>query len=106
LGGIGKFADPDTIEDDQNDAMNGVGPQALALVCRVVITYRPRRPDGRNGVLEDHVVGTGMLDDHCEAIEVLDPSLELGAIHEPHQYGKLFTSSVIEEDVLNVRLGR
>ena len=50
------------------------------------------------------MVGTGMLDDHGEAIEVLDTPLEVRAIHQADVHRELFAPRVVQEDVLDVRL--
>ena len=55
-------------------------------------------------MLEDHVIGAGVLDDHGEPIEVLDPPLEVGAVHQADVHRQLFAARVIQEDILDVRL--
>ena len=64
----------------------------------------PRRADRRDRVLEDHVIGAGVLDDHGEAIEVLDAPLELGAVHQADVHRQLLAPRVVQEHVLDVRL--
>src|SRR5260370_41405637 len=75
------------------------------LLMREIVGHRPRRADGRNRVLEDHVIGAAVIDDHGKAIEVLDPALELGSVHHPNGDGELLATDVVEKDVLEVRLG-
>ena len=74
------------------------------LVAGVVVAHRARRSDRRDGMLEHHVVGAGVLDDHGEAIEVLDPPFEVRSIHQADVHRQLFAPRVVQEDVLNVRL--
>src|SRR5918999_5810747 len=54
------------------------GRRRSPLVCRIVVAHRSRRTNRGDGVLEDHVIGAAVLDDHGEPIEVLHASLELG----------------------------
>jgi hypothetical protein len=55
-------------------------------------------------MLEDHVIGSGVLDDHSEAIEILDAAFEVAAIHQPDLDRELLAAREVEEDVLDVRL--
>ena len=89
-GGVGQLADADAIENDEDDAAGRrrscsesavsyqLGLSAFStgysgLVAGVVVADRPRRPDRRDRVLEDHVIGAALFDDDGETIEVLDP---------------------------------
>src|SRR6185503_3761798 len=58
------------------------------LVCRVVVAHGARRADRRDRVLEHHMVGAAVLDDHREAIEVLDAAFEVGAVHQSDLHGQ------------------
>src|SRR5262245_33749992 len=75
-----------------------------ALRVREVIGHRFRRLDAGDRMLEDHVIGAALVQHEREAVEVLDASLELAAVHHPDRDGELFAPHVVEEDVLNVRL--
>src|SRR5260221_3287922 len=55
------------------------------LLMGEVVRHRFRRPNRRDRVLEDHVIGARVVEDEREAIEVLDAALELAAVH--HAYG-------------------
>src|SRR5258705_12726985 len=55
-------------------------------------------------MFEDHVIGPAVLDDHGEAIEILHPAFDFGAVHETDVDGQFFTPRVIQEDVLDIRL--
>src|SRR5262245_27382724 len=57
-------------------------------------------------MLEHHVIGAVVFDDDSEAVEVLDAALEVGPVHQPDVHGQLFTTRVVQEDVLNVGLRR
>src|SRR5262245_63063089 len=78
----------------------------LAFVRRVIVAHRPGGADGRDGVLEDHVIGAAVLEDDGEPIEVLHPTFELGPIHEPDLQDEFLAARVIQKDVLYVRLRR
>ena len=71
---------------------------------REVVGDRLGRLDGGDGVLEQHVIGAALVEDQREAIEVLDPPLELAAVHHPDGDGELLAPHVVEEDVLDVGL--
>jgi hypothetical protein len=57
-------------------------------------------------VLEDQLVAAIELDDHREAIEVLDARLEVAAVEEVNRHRQALAPRVVEEDVLDVGLGR
>ena len=57
-------------------------------------------------IICDHVIDAALIEHQREPIEVLDPSLELAAVHHPDRDGELFAAYVVEEDVLDVGLGR
>src|SRR5829696_9722753 len=69
-----------------------------------VVPCRSRAPDARDGVFEQHLVGTGLIDDEREAVEVPDPSLDLLTVHQADRHDKPFPPGEVEEGVLNVRL--
>src|SRR6185503_3108298 len=79
---------------------------ASGLVRRIVVPHRARGSDGGDRVLEDHVVGAVVLDDHREAIEVLDAALEVRPVHQPDVDGQLLAPRVVEEHILDVGLRR
>jgi hypothetical protein len=58
--------------------------------------------DGRDGVLEHHVVDAFVIDDQREAIEVLDATLEHLPIHEADLHDEPLATRRIQEHVLNV----
>ena len=81
----------------QLSALNTVADaRGSRLVTRIVVADRPRRPDRCNRVLEDHVIGAALLDDHGKAIEVLDATLEIAAVHEADLDRQLLAARVIQ----------
>src|SRR5258706_3193621 len=70
-----------------------------------VVGDRLGRLDGRDRVLEDHVVGARVIEHHGRPIEVLDAAFELRSVHHPHGDRELLAADVIEKHVLDVRLG-
>src|SRR5262245_28862178 len=75
-----------------------------ALVAGVVVAHRTRGANGGDRVLEDHVIGTVVLDNDGKAVEVLDAALEIGPVHEPDLHRQPFATRVVQEHVLNVGL--
>ena len=73
------------------------------MVRREVIRNATRSPDGRDRVLENQVIHARMFDDQRKAIEVLDAGFEFTAIEQVHGDRQLFTASIIQEHVLNIR---
>jgi hypothetical protein len=98
--GVGQLADADAVEHDHD----GAGWRGHALLGRTVVGNRLRGANGGDRVLEDHIVGAGVIEDDRKSIEILDPAFELGAIHHPDRHGELLAAHVVQEDVLNVRL--
>src|SRR5262245_9778822 len=74
------------------------------MLRREIVRDRSQACDGRDGMLEDQMVGAFDLDDEGEAIEALDASLEVPAVHEMNADRQPITPRVIQEDVLNVGL--
>ena len=63
----------DAVEHDQDDAVRNCHAQS-GFGRGVVIAHRPGRPNRGNGVLENHVIGATVLDDHSELVEIFtDP---------------------------------
>src|SRR5262245_51221876 len=84
--------------------LNGLVGALTWLLVREIVRHGPRRLDGRDGVLEDHVIGAALVEHEREAIEVLDAPLELGAVHHANRDRQLFAPYIIEEHVLDVWL--
>src|SRR5215510_11283084 len=74
------------------------------LLMREVVRDRLRGLDGGNRVLEDHVIAAALIEHEREAIEVLDASFELTAVHHSNRDRELLAADVVEKDVLNIRL--
>ena len=83
-----------------------MGTGGSGLVRRIVIPHGAGRTNRRDRMLEHHVIGAVVLDDDREAIEVLDAALEVRPVHQSDVHGQLFTTRVVQEDVLNVGLRR
>ena len=62
------------------------------------------RVDRGDRVLEDQLVGVVDFDNHREAIEMLDASLELAAIEEADRHGQTVPACGVEEQVLDIGL--
>src|SRR5688572_17044577 len=76
------------------------------MLGREVVRDRPLRGNRGDGVLEDQVIGAVDLDDHGEAIEVLDARVELPAVDEMDTDLHLLAARIVEEHILDVRLRR
>src|SRR5262245_38293145 len=81
------------------------GEANAASGVREVIGDGLWRPDGRDRVLEDHLILARLIEHEREAIEVLDAAFDLAAVHHPDQDGELLAADVVQEDVLNVGSG-
>src|SRR3954471_24160439 len=79
---------------------------ASGIVRGEVVRDRPRRADRRDRVLEHELVGAVYLDDHREAVEVLDARLELLAVNQLDDDGDAIAPRVVQEHVLDVGLCR
>src|SRR6185312_2632057 len=66
-----------------------------ALLMGEIIGHRFRRLDRGDRVLEDHVVGSRLIEHQREAIEVLDPAFELGAVHHADGDHQLLAAHVV-----------
>src|SRR5436190_12314042 len=69
-----------------------------------VVRDRPRRADRGDGVLENELVGAVDLDDHGEAIEILDAAFELASVEQMNDDGEAIAARVVQEHVLDVGL--
>jgi hypothetical protein len=112
-GGVRQLADPDAVEHDEDDALEGGSRRDRRHGCRggdtrrsalgVVVARRPRGADARDGVLEEHLVCPRVLDDEGEAIEVADAALELLAVHHPDRHHQPLAAHEVQERILDVR---
>ncbi len=93
-GGIGQFADADAVDNDQDDPIQrrGRGHAGLCQLAprisgnrasRSSVADAARGTDGGDRVLENHAIGALVIDDHGEAVEVLDARFDILAIHQP-----------------------
>src|SRR4029077_17663887 len=80
----------------------GGAGRALPRLRPEVVRDRLGRGDHGDRVLEDHVIGAGVVEHHRKAIEILDSALELRAVHHPEWKGVVFGAHVVQEDVLDV----
>ena len=62
-GGVGQLADADAVQDDDDDAAKNVA----RLLMREVVGHRLRRLDRGDRVLEDHVIGAAVIEDHARS---------------------------------------
>src|SRR5437764_15177903 len=81
-------------------------PFRSRVMCCEVVRNRSRRTDRADGVLEDELVGAVDLDDHGEAIEILDAAFELASVEQMNDDGEAIAARVIQEHVLDVGLSR
>src|SRR3954466_3055719 len=80
------------------------GVAVTPLLVREVVGNRLGGFDGGDRVLEDQVIDAALVEDQGEPIEILDPPLELAAVHHPDRDRQLLAPHVVEEYVLDVRL--
>src|SRR5439155_10879730 len=77
---------------------------ASRMVCCEVVRDRSRRADRGDGVLENELVGAVDLDDHGEAIEILDAAFELASVEQMNDDREAIAARVVQEHVLDVGL--
>ena len=87
----------------ENGEADPIG-SASRMVCGEVVRDRSRRADRGDGVLEHELVGAVDLDDHGEAIEILDAAFELASVEQMHDDGEAIAARVVQEHVLDVGL--
>src|SRR5205823_6014515 len=88
------------------NSWSGADPvgSASRMVCCEVVRDRSRRADRGDGVLENELVGAVDLDDHGEAIEILDAAFELASVEQMNDDGEAIAARVVQEHVLDVGL--